>query len=207
VGALRLGVLARRKLSGVSVASQTAFGRSQSAQVIKSRCNIRPVSFNWKDKPSDGRKLGLIAQEVQPIVGEVVNQGTDPDKTLGIYYDELIPVVIKSIQDQQQEIDVLDTKIQDKTMADSTTIAGKIDALITQTGQMKNDLIQVHTVLDTQQAEIASVSAKLEKSLADIETLKGSVLSASTRRCLTAHFLMTHYQVSPRVALYSMLSP
>jgi hypothetical protein len=114
---------------------------------------LRPVSFSWKDKPNDGRKLGLIAQEVQPVVGEVVKEGSDPDKTLGIYYDDLIPVVIKSIQEQQYKINVLDAKMQDKGMTDTATIADKIDALTTQTGQMKNDLIQVHTALDSQKEE------------------------------------------------------
>jgi hypothetical protein len=147
---------------------------------------LRPVSFSWKDKPNDGRKLGLIAQEVQPVVGEVVKEGSDPDKTLGIYYDDLIPVVIKSIQEQQYKINVLDAKMQDKGMTDTATIADKIDALTTQTGQMKNDLIQVHTALDSQKEEIASLSAKLAQGLADIETLKGSVLSASTSALLSS---------------------
>jgi hypothetical protein len=84
---------------------------------------LRPVSFNWKDKPQWGTKLGLIAQEVKDVVGEVVVQGNidinydedgnvlpDSDK-YGIYYSDLIPVLIKATQEQQQMIDDLRKEI------------------------------------------------------------------------------------------------
>ena len=62
---------------------------------------LRPVTFTWKNK-SDGRvHLGLIAQEVEAIVPEVVERADDPDAPLGINYASLIPVLIKAIQEQQ----------------------------------------------------------------------------------------------------------
>lgn len=71
---------------------------------------IRPVSFIWKEKPDDGIRLGLIAQELQPIINEVVSVGNDSQKTLGIRYSELIPVLIKGIQEQQQIIEAQNKK-------------------------------------------------------------------------------------------------
>ncbi|MBK8505913.1 MAG: tail fiber domain-containing protein [Saprospiraceae bacterium] len=77
---------------------------------------LHPISFNWKDHPENGAKLGLIAQEVQAVIPEVVvdyDQVRDeitgaitrkPAQQLGIYYSDLIPVLIKSIQQQQQII-------------------------------------------------------------------------------------------------------
>lgn len=78
---------------------------------------LRPVSFTWKEHPKWGTKLGLIAQEVKEVVGEVVVHGNvEPivkengeiiphvDK-YGIYYSDLIPVLIKAIQEQQQIIE------------------------------------------------------------------------------------------------------
>ncbi len=57
-------------------------------QILK----LHPVSFNWKDKPLEQKKLGLIAQEVQPIINEVVDVGNDQEQTLGITYSAFVPV-------------------------------------------------------------------------------------------------------------------
>jgi hypothetical protein len=54
-------------------------------------------------------QLGLIAQEVQKIIPEIVTEREDG--TLGICYTELIPVLIKTIQEQQTEIDDLKSRI------------------------------------------------------------------------------------------------
>jgi hypothetical protein len=66
---------------------------------------LKPVSFFWKKSPQEGKKLGFIAQDVQPIINEVVIEGDDPDKTLGINYSSIIPVIVKGMQEQQQLID------------------------------------------------------------------------------------------------------
>jgi len=67
---------------------------------------LRPVSYKWK-KGNQDLNLGLIAQEVQKVLPEIVDVGTDKDKTLGMNYSELIPVLIKGMQEQQQEINEL----------------------------------------------------------------------------------------------------
>jgi hypothetical protein len=67
---------------------------------------LRPVSYFWKD-PSvyDGRKIGLIAQEVRKVVPEVVYG--EESETLGVNYAELVPVLIQAIQEQQVQIEAL----------------------------------------------------------------------------------------------------
>lgn len=65
---------------------------------------LNPVLFNWKGKENGKKNIGLIAQEVDKIIEEVVNHGKDPDKTLGINYAEIIPVLIKGMQEQQETI-------------------------------------------------------------------------------------------------------
>ncbi|MBU0765523.1 MAG: tail fiber domain-containing protein, partial [Bacteroidetes bacterium] len=77
------------------------------AEVLK----LEPVSFHWKQNDR-GRKLGLIAQDVQPIIGEVVTIGNDTQKTLGINYAELVPVLIKAIQELSSELE--ETKAEQK---------------------------------------------------------------------------------------------
>lgn len=85
---------------------------------------LNPVSFTWKDKPEQGIKLGLIAQDLQEVVGEVVktydhyeNEQTGKSERvelerLGVYYSDLIPVLIKAIQDQQKKIESLERKVE-----------------------------------------------------------------------------------------------
>ena len=65
---------------------------------------LRPVSFDWKDKTNKNKRLGLIAQEVQLILPDIVDVGDDEKQTLGINYSALVPVLTKAIQEQQTEI-------------------------------------------------------------------------------------------------------
>jgi hypothetical protein len=78
---------------------------------------MQPVSFNWKNKNNPDIKLGLIAQDLQKLVPEVVQSHIwEKDETsgvltrkeldrLGVYYSDLVPVLIKAIQEQQKIID------------------------------------------------------------------------------------------------------
>jgi len=71
---------------------------------------LKPVTFEWK-KPKgnvgQGEQIGLIAQDLQKVLPQIVVTGDDKDKILSVKYDELIPVLIKAIQEQQVEIDAL----------------------------------------------------------------------------------------------------
>ncbi|WP_179320300.1 tail fiber domain-containing protein [Winogradskyella helgolandensis] len=65
---------------------------------------LNPVEYNWKNREQDHKSLGLIAQEVQPILENIVHIADDEDKTLSVSYTELIPVLIKAIKEQQEII-------------------------------------------------------------------------------------------------------
>ncbi len=71
---------------------------------------LKPVTFRWKSGEDNRLNLGLIAQDVEKVLPEVVDTGNDPDKTLGLNYTAIVPVLIKSIQEQQAEIENLKTK-------------------------------------------------------------------------------------------------
>jgi hypothetical protein len=74
---------------------------------------LRPVSFTWTAQPSQGTKLGFIAQEVQPVLPETVNIGDDANHTLGLTYTEFIPVVVRAIQQLDQQLTDLATTVAD----------------------------------------------------------------------------------------------
>lgn len=61
------------------------------------------VYFSWKNDPSDSRKVGFIAQEMEKILPEVVF--TNPvDGLKGINYSEITAVLAQAIKEQQQQI-------------------------------------------------------------------------------------------------------
>ncbi|MDD5120017.1 MAG: tail fiber domain-containing protein [Candidatus Omnitrophica bacterium] len=72
---------------------------------------VRGVSFEWKTdeykdkKFSSGRHYGVIAQEIEKVMPEVVKEGADGEKAVS--YVEIVPVLIEAIKAQQQEIDAL----------------------------------------------------------------------------------------------------
>lgn len=88
---------------------------------------LRPVKFTWKSNPEQGSKIGFIAQEVEPVLKEVVKRGgvaknekgevVEANDRYGIFYSDIIPVLTKAIQEQQQLIDKMQkqlTELQNK---------------------------------------------------------------------------------------------
>ena len=55
--------------------------------------------------------LGVIAQEVQQVIPEVVKERDDG--YLAVKYDQLVPVLIEAVKDQQKQIDVLKKKLEE----------------------------------------------------------------------------------------------
>jgi hypothetical protein len=64
---------------------------------------LRAVNFSWKSDETQRENLGLIAQDVAEVFPEVINYNPDVDE-YGIRYTELIPVLVKGIQEQQTTI-------------------------------------------------------------------------------------------------------
>lgn len=78
---------------------------------LKEVMQMNPVSYNWRTG-SDENKIGLIAQEVQQLVPEVV-KGDEQQELLGMNYAELVPVLINAIKEQQQQIDKIEKKVNE----------------------------------------------------------------------------------------------
>jgi hypothetical protein len=71
---------------------------------------INPVGYNWKQSPTTQHKIGLIAQEMQTIIPEVV-VGDALVENLGLKYADLVPVLIRSIQQQQTKLEKLKAEL------------------------------------------------------------------------------------------------
>ena len=88
--------------------------------------SLRPISFQWKNDNIDksSTHLGFVAQEVQQVLPEIVvdhEWKEIPDSAekvwektdkLGMKYAEIIPVLVKAIQEQQTQIEELKAKIE-----------------------------------------------------------------------------------------------
>lgn len=59
----------------------------------------------------ESKEYGFLAQDLQAILPELVNEGTDSDKTLSVNYISIIPILTKALQEQQNEIEELKSKV------------------------------------------------------------------------------------------------
>jgi Chaperone of endosialidase len=71
---------------------------------------LHPVAYKWKNNSGDGLQLGLIAQDVQSVIPEVVRADARSGM-LSVAYTELVPVMIKTIQQQELIIRQQDERI------------------------------------------------------------------------------------------------
>lgn len=91
---------------------------------------LKPVSFEWKNDANrlgTGRNLGFVAQELEKVIPDAVVHSVASDEEIrnaadagkgevekdsyGVKYAEIIPVLVKAIQDQQAQIEKLQSEI------------------------------------------------------------------------------------------------
>lgn len=70
--------------------------------------NLRPVTFDWKKDGS--HDIGLIAEEVGDHMTELISKDQEGNIE-GVKYTKLTSLLIKAVQDQQQTINELTTRI------------------------------------------------------------------------------------------------
>jgi len=74
---------------------------------------LRGVDFDWK-REDMGRSIGVLAQEVEKIIPEVVKEyeglsGRENFKTVD--YNKLVPILIESVKTLKSEIEILKKKV------------------------------------------------------------------------------------------------
>ncbi len=86
---------------------------------------LRGVTYNWVNDNSDIRNAGLIAQEVEAIIPEVVYSNDSNDFKL-LSYTGLIPYLIEAIKEQQLEIeqsrDIINSNDVNKTLLSNNNL-------------------------------------------------------------------------------------
>lgn len=72
---------------------------------------MAPVSYAWRDteRHGEGRDVGLIAQQVQPVLPEVVR--TQDDGMYAIEYAKIVAPLISAVQELAGQVEVLRAKV------------------------------------------------------------------------------------------------
>ncbi|MDD2716461.1 MAG: tail fiber domain-containing protein [Candidatus Wallbacteria bacterium] len=79
-------------------------------------CKLEGVTYEWKKEENQtkgfetGTRVGLIAQEVEKIIPELVT--TDKDGYKGLYYEKLVPLLIEAIKEQRKKIESLKVELK-----------------------------------------------------------------------------------------------
>ena len=72
---------------------------------------LNPVQFDWKVDGTTSE--GFIAHEVQEIFPDAVGGEKDGEEMQGMDYGRITPLLVKAIQEQQAQIEILKTEIQE----------------------------------------------------------------------------------------------
>ena len=94
---------------------------------------LNPVSYYMKDQTDTNINLGLISQEVQELFPSITHYSKEQD-ILSLSYTELIPVLIKALQEQQTIIENQNSKMStfESSLTELSQRMKSLEASITQ---------------------------------------------------------------------------
>jgi hypothetical protein len=78
--------------------------------------NLKPTLYRMKsDETNSSKELGFIAQEVKDFIPQAyVENGEDENKFIGLNYNAIVAALVKSVQEQQAQIEELKELIKSK---------------------------------------------------------------------------------------------
>ena len=97
---------------------------------------LQGVSYDWKvdEYPeksfTKNRQIGFIAQDVEKVFPELVR--TDNNGYKGVYYGQMVPVLLEAMKEQQKEISEL--KKQQAMIAELTEKIVQLEKALEQKG-------------------------------------------------------------------------
>ena len=118
-----LATSAGADVTGTLKATGDVIAFSSSDERLKD--NLKPISdplekiskisgyeFDWNDKQStyNGHDVGVVAQEIEKIMPEVVTDRDDEYKA--VKYDKLVPLLIESIKELSSQVEELKSQLK-----------------------------------------------------------------------------------------------
>ena len=70
---------------------------------VQSVSSLRPIRYTFKADESKTQRVGLIAQDVQKVLPEVVDENSDG--YFGVRYAEVIPLLVAALQELSAKVD------------------------------------------------------------------------------------------------------
>ena len=70
--------------------------------------------YDYKWKSGNDRSYGAMAHELQEIIPYAVSGEKDGEDMQGVDYSKVVPLLVKSIQEQQKQIEELKQIIKNK---------------------------------------------------------------------------------------------
>jgi flagellar hook assembly protein FlgD len=183
---------------------------------------LHPVSYTWRERPEQGLRLGLIAQEVQLVIKEVVRgngirhkedavtevmskEGVDAGaasmELLGINYSALIPVLIKAIQEQQTLIEQMTGIAQRNDPLPFVDIKGK------DSKPLEVVVIEQKTIIETQLEELNVLKARMASMESTVRKLEKIVASRQVSEPSSEEELDSKEKLEPESAILKNESP
>lgn len=98
---------------------------------------LNPAQYQWVDPEKEGVSYGLIAQELAEVYPGLVKKRSDG--YFGVNYIELIPVLIKAVQEQQLQIQELKAERAQISQPLSDTEA-ELQSLKVENNQLKQEI-------------------------------------------------------------------
>jgi hypothetical protein len=127
---------------------------------LKEILELKPVSYRYRDKEALGTRIGLIAQDVEPIIGEIVmgyeltnetnsrgisSVSRKKAEVLSLNYIELIPILINAIKEQQSIIEEKELKLQELSNQ-VNEMQERLDQVFNLIEKINNDGVKVGTI-------------------------------------------------------------
>jgi hypothetical protein len=116
------------------------------------------VTFHLKTEPDGALQFGLIAEEVDRVYPDLVVRNAS-GQIEGLRYDELTPILLREVQEQQQALVAQDKQVatQEKQL---TTQAAQLHELQQQFADMTESNRQMQAALLALQAKQSAVSMR-----------------------------------------------
>jgi len=160
--------------------------------------SLRPVTYKQIGNEQSGEHLGFIAQEVEPILPELV--GTDINGYKSIDYASFAPILVGAIQEQQSEINELKSNINITTtgqIAVSYNISDEVLASLGYDGAKNEIENATYKLTDSTGAIVTRISQFGEIAAAKIKTGLISATNVVTKN-LISEKTMTRELISPK---------
>jgi len=139
---------------------------------------LEGVTFEYRKDipnrtPSEGTHLGLIAQQVEKVIPEVVGDGPEGYKTVA--YTDLIPVIIEGVKEQQNQLNDLADSFKDYQINQDgqfEQINQKLQEHDNQIQSLKQELKDQQTENTKQNQQINSLQQQIDQLKQELKNLQ-----------------------------------